>query len=361
MTVAIFGLLVFLAAMNGANDVSKGIATLAGAGVTRYRTAIAWGTVTTLGGCLLSLTVAAKLTALFSKGIVSHPPTNAFTLAVLVGAGAWVAIATLTRLPVSTTQAIIGALVGAGLLLGAGSVHWGALPEKVVVPTLLAIALAYGASLVLNLLPERLPECICIEASHLTEPTVTSDGALAFTGASDVGGLRWETGTVEDCRIHGRGGRRARVTVNGLHWLSSGATGFARGLNDAPKIVAVGAFALVPAGMSAQQVLFVVAVAMAAGSVVAGSRVAHRLGDDVVTLTHVEGAKANVVTAALVGLSAGYGVPLSTTQVSASAIAGAAGVHPSRLHRRTLRDFVLAWTVTPFVAALVAAVVYALV
>jgi len=118
VTVAIFGLLVFLAAMNGANDVSKGIATLAGAGVTRYRTAIAWGTVTTLGGCLLSLTVAAKLTALFSKGIVSHPPTNAFTLAVLVGAGAWVAIATLTRLPVSTTQAIIGALVGAGLLLG---------------------------------------------------------------------------------------------------------------------------------------------------------------------------------------------------------------------------------------------------
>jgi PiT family inorganic phosphate transporter len=85
-----------LAAANGANDVSKGVATLAGAGVTRYRTAIVWGTITTLVGCLFSLTVADKLTKLFSSGIVTQQPDDGFTIAVLVGTIAWVAVATAT-------------------------------------------------------------------------------------------------------------------------------------------------------------------------------------------------------------------------------------------------------------------------
>jgi len=51
---AIFALIVALAAVNGANDVSKGVATLAGSGITRYRTAILWGALTTLEGSLFS-------------------------------------------------------------------------------------------------------------------------------------------------------------------------------------------------------------------------------------------------------------------------------------------------------------------
>jgi hypothetical protein len=55
MIVTIFIMLIGLAAANGANDVSTGVATLAGVGVTRYRTALLWGTVTTLAGALLSI------------------------------------------------------------------------------------------------------------------------------------------------------------------------------------------------------------------------------------------------------------------------------------------------------------------
>jgi PiT family inorganic phosphate transporter len=106
-------------------------------------------------------------------------------------------------------------------------------------------------------------------------------------------------------------------------------------------------------------VLLYVAGAMAVGSVLFGTRVARRLGDDVVRMDHIEGFKANLTTATLVGFAANRGLPLSTTQVSSSAIAGAAGQHPSRLNRRTLRDFLLAWTVTPVAAALVAAMVFA--
>jgi PiT family inorganic phosphate transporter len=112
--------------------------------------------------------------------------------------------------------------------------------------------------------------------------------------------------------------------------------------------------------MTPHQVLFLVAGAMALGSLLAGRRVAHRLGDDVVQMSHVEGAKANLTTAALVGLAAGKGFPLSTSQVSASAIAGAAGTHPARVNPQAVRDFLLASTLTPIAAAVLAAAVYAL-
>ena len=346
MNIAIFLLLAALAAANGGNDVPKGVATLAGAGVARYRTAVLWGTAATLAGSLVSLHFADRLTKLFSKGIVTAPPTEAFALAVLVGTGTWVALATVAKLPVSTTHALVGSLVGAGLLVGGGAVNWSSIGPKVVQPLLLGVVVAYAISFVLNLLPSRVPECVCVELAPTT---------LRFGGVPEL-----SAGSVEECRLHRSSGRRALLTVNGAHWLSSGAASFARGLNDTPKIVAIGAFALVPAGMTSEQVLFVVAGAMAAGSAVVGIRVARRLGEGVVHMSHMEGFKANLTTAALVGLAANRGLPLSTTHVSTGAIAGAAGRHVSRLNRRTLRDFLLAWTVTPFVSAAVAAGVFAL-
>jgi len=348
-----------LAAANGANDVSKGVATLAGAGLTRYRTAIIWGTITTLAGCLFSLTVADELTKLLSSGIVTSEPDDAFAIAVLVGTIAWVAFATITRLPVSTTQALIGALVGAGLVLGGDAIEWSALPEKIVLPTLLAISLAYGISFLLSLIPKHVPECICVSTGAPPATVTLSEGALAFTAGSGAA-LRWESGTFEECRVHNPK-RRALFSVDAVHWLSSGAVGFARGLNDAPKLVAIGAFALVPGTMTSNELLWIVTLAMAAGSLAAGQRVARRLGDDVLDLTHVEGTKANVTTAGLVGAAAFGGFPLSTTQVSASAIAGASGTHPGRLHRRTLRDFAIAWLVTPLAGGIVAATVYTMI
>jgi len=80
VTAAILLLTAGLAAANGANDVSKGVATLAGAGVTRYRTAIMWGVTATFAGSMLSLLLAARITRLFSKGIVAATPTDACLL-----------------------------------------------------------------------------------------------------------------------------------------------------------------------------------------------------------------------------------------------------------------------------------------
>jgi PiT family inorganic phosphate transporter len=318
-----------LAAANGSNDVSKGIATLAGAGVTGYRAAVAWGTATTLAGALASIWLGGHLLAMFSSGIVNTTPTTAFAVAVLAGAAGWVALATAARLPVSTTHAIVGALVGSGLVLDATSVRWGPLVSKVMVPLLLSAALAIAASAALG------------AAMQLSAPAL----------------VHHKVGAAAREQLENAPARRRAAEVP--HWLSAGAVGVARGLNDTPKLTAIAACALLPAGWSVGDITALVAIAMALGALVAGTAVSRRLGEDVVALHHREGLQANLATSLLVGLGAGYGLPMSTTHVSAGAIAGVSGTQFRRLNGRTLRDFLIAWSLTPLVAGLIAAAVLA--
>ena len=358
LSVAVMFLTVALAAANGANEVSKGIAILAGAGVARYRTAILWGTVTTLVGAVASMTVAERLTALFSRGIVTAPPTLPFALAVLVGATVWVGFATTTRLPVSTTHAIVGALIGAGTELAPGAVNWSVLLTNVAGPLLASIGVAYVASAALSWVPFGRGECLCVEVPTSAPRVVSGGNGAAIAVGKALPMLAVPTGTIAECRAHGAG--RLRITMTAAHWLTSGATGLARGLNDTPKIVAIGAFALVPTGGDPRWLVTVVAVAMATGGLIAGMRVARSLGEKVVRMDHVEGFRANLATAVLVGVGANLGLPMSTTHVATAAIAGLARGDLARLNRRTLREFGLAWTVTPVSADLISAFVFRL-
>lgn len=337
-----FLLVSVLAAVNGGNDVPKGVATLAGAGVTKYRVAILWGTFTTLVGCLCSVALASKMTDLFSSGVVTAKPTTAFALAVLIGAAGWVGLATVLRLPVSTTHALIGSLLGAGLLFAPSSVAWDSIPNRVVAPLLLSIGVAYGTSVIL---------AICFSSRRIPDAGSTSTTAPRPTTQEGTVLLATQRASAVDKRAPLRA-----LTV--AHWVTSGATGFARGLNDTPKIVAIGAFTLVPAGMTTWQIMLVVAISMAVGSLLGGMRVAERLGSGVVQMNHREGFLANLTTAVLVGMGASYGLPMSTTHVSTGAIAGSAGPNLSRLSGKTLRDFLIAWLVTPIFAAAVAALAF---
>ena len=116
-------LVVALAFANGTNDVSKAIATLVGSGVTNYRIAIRWGTLWTVAGAGVAAFVAGAMVKTSTSGLIqagTDIPRTA-TLAVLIGAMAWVLFASRTGLPVSTTHALMGAIVGAGFIALSGS------------------------------------------------------------------------------------------------------------------------------------------------------------------------------------------------------------------------------------------------
>lgn len=139
--------------------------------------------------------------------------------------------------------------------------------------------------------------------------------------------------------------RRAPLAV--VHWLTSGATSFARGLNDAPKIVALGLGFRVALGPAAPTwLLFVgVALAMAVGGWANGRHVLETLAERVTRLGDAEGVGANLTTAVLVGAASPLGLPVSITHVAGGAIlGGAAGGSPGRWG--VVGQIGLAWLVT---------------
>jgi len=149
-----FALVFALASANGANDVSKAIATLVGSGVTDYRSAIAWGAVWTVVGAALAAFVASAMIKTFSHGLVQTGTIiePAVTLGVLTGAMVWVLFASLTGLPVSTTHALTGAIVGTGFVAFAGEgLIWSAIGKKIALPLLLSPFLAFVFSLLIHL------------------------------------------------------------------------------------------------------------------------------------------------------------------------------------------------------------------
>ncbi len=353
----------FLAYVNGANDVSKGIATLVGSGVAGYRRAVLWGAAWTAAGGFLGAHFAGAILATFGNGLMAPgaSPSLSAALAALFGAAAWVVLATRAGLPVSTTHAIVGSLTGVAVLgYGMDAVMWTALSTKLLLPLLVS---PFAALLLTGLILRagRSPagrassgaECLCAEA----EPVVVAAGragsarrAALMPGPPQV---RFTTGATEACAAERPAAMR--LTLDHLHWLTSGATSLARGMNDAPKIVAlILAASALAGGATVPGSLFfaVVTLAMVAGSLAAGRRVTRVLGEKVTPMDHREGFAANLVTAVLVSAGAVSGMPMSTTHVSSGGIIGA-GARRRSVDRRVLRRIAFSWVVTlPAAAAL---------
>lgn len=362
-TLLVLAVAASLACANGANDVSKGIATLVGSGVTDYRRAVAWGTAWTgVGGLLGALFAGAMLTT-FGDGLLTVGTTSTFVgaFAVLVGAAGWVVIATRTGLPVSTTHAIVGSMVGVGVVAyGADAVQWSALGGRILLPLLLAplaslliTGALFRATLHRSSAAGERADCVCAEVEPAMVIAGMAGSARSAALVTQAPHLRITTGPAEACAT---GSPAAlRLTVDHLHWLTSGATSLARGMNDAPKIVALVMAASVVLGRTTvpTATLFgLITGAMVVGSLVAGRRVTHVLATKVTPMDHHEGFGANLVTAGLVTAGAVYGLPMSTTHVSSGGIFSV-GAHRGTLNRKTLRDILLAWVVTlPASAAL---------
>lgn len=354
-----------LAYVNGANDVSKGIATLVGSGLSNYRGAILWGTLWTAIGGLLGSVLATAMVSTFGHGLLAPSTTQTLSagVATLLGAAAWVLIATRTGLPVSTTHAIVGSLVGvAAVAYGVDGVRWSALGAKVVLPLLLTPLLSLALVTLLLKSTRRfagsaeahLPDCLCAEVAPAASVPAGPGASVA-----PMYKMRLQIVAAPQAACAAERPRAARLTLDHLHWFTAGAASFARGMNDAPKIVALvlAASALqdtssTVGGLAQPQLFLLVTTGMVLGSLVGGRRVTRVLAEKVTPMDHREGFLANLVTAGLVTAGATLGLPMSTTHVSSGGIIGA-GAQRSSLNPKTLKEILLAWVVTlPAAAAL---------
>lgn len=305
---------------NGFHDSANAIATVVATHVLRPRIAVAWAALFNFVAFLVVGTTVANTvgqtvrTEYFSLPVV---------FAALLGAVCWNYLSWWFGLPTSSSHALVGALVGAGLAHGGFAAIRGASVEK----TALFIVISPVAGLLLG-------------------------GAVMLS-------LRILLRHA-DVEVAERRFRFAQLA-------SSAAVALAHGGNDAQKTMGVIAALLVATGhLSATGdlhvplwVVLAAETAIALGTASGGWRIVRTMGTSITKLRPVSGFAAETGAAIALFGSTAFGAPVSTTHTVAGAIAGvgsenrAAGVNWSIFGR-----VALAWLVTMPVAGSIAALVY---
>src|SRR3989442_1388901 len=286
-----------LAYPNGPNAVPKAIATFAGSGVTNYRTAVIWGTIWTTVGAAASGVVAGAMLNTFSTGLlqpgVAAPP--ALAGAVVVGAIPRVLLASRAGLPVSPTHPLTRALVGGGLVaFGSDGLTWPAITQKIALPLLLSPVLALSLSLVLHPVMRVIAgrwegACLCVMPASRALVSVDAHGnTRTLFQASALG--QPVVAVPSQCDRAGLQG--VTVGLDTTHCISSGLTSLARGVDDAPKILAMlllgGAVAAWPSDTMKVAAFACAALAMGLGGFIGGESGDGVVGGEVTRVDSVE-------------------------------------------------------------------------
>ncbi len=357
-----------LAYANGANDNFKGVATLFGSGTIDYKKALYWATLTTFIGSLTALALARELLVVFSgKGLVPDSVAGLphFSLSITLATALTVMLATKFGLPVSTTHALTGAMVGAGWFASSSGVNIEKLGSSFFLPLALSPVLAIATTVTIyplfrwgrNRLAVTKETCLCIgtEAVAVAQQSLGKEESAWLLQERSIPAI----GIGEDavCREKYFGavfGVNAQTILDGLHFLSAGIVSFARGLNDAPKIAAL---LLAGSVLRPNMAILGVALAMAVGGLTHSRKVAETLSHRVTSMNSGQGFTANLITGIIVILASKLSLPVSTTHVSCGALFGI-GAITRQAHWRTIAGILLAWVTTLPMAALLGGICF---
>ncbi|SJM93758.1 inorganic phosphate transporter [Crenothrix polyspora] len=370
MTTVLIIAVCFLAFANGANDNFKGVASLYGSGASSYRCALAWTTVSTLAGSVCAIYLANALLVKFSgKGVAPDALIQSipFMTAVATGAGLTVLLATRFGFPISTTHALLGAIVGSVLAAAPETINFVALQKNFFLPLLLSplIAVLLSIAVYSSLKQLRLALnigqdlCLCTESIASSTPNFTAAPVSSVVMLENTRAVLSVDNAVA-CQQRQTAqllGFNVQRVLNGLHFLSAGTVCFARGLNDTPKIA--GLLWLAPP-IAVQWVIVLIAALMALGGVLNSRRIAETMSHKITAISPSQGLAANLSTACLVILASKFGLPVSTTHVSVGALFGI-GLRNQSVNGRMMAGILLAWITTLPCAALCAAAMYSLV
>ncbi|GAA3640901.1 inorganic phosphate transporter [Microlunatus ginsengisoli] len=307
---------------NGFHDAANAIASAVSTRALTPRVALAIAAIANLFGALLSTGVAVTIAA-----SIIEPPSGARGLAVvlaaLVGAIVWNFTTWYFGLPSSSSQALIGGLVGAGLA-SHSEIHWmSGVIGKVIVPMIISpvIGLVLGYSLMIIAL--------------------------------------WALRRANPHRVD-RGFRIAQI-------FSATSLALGHGLQDAQKGMGIIVLALVTAGYQSDFVvpvwtMLLCATALAAGTYSGGRRIMRTIGRRIFPLRPVHGFVAEATASSVLYLTAFVvAAPISTTQVMTASVMGVGSTRRLRaVHWGVAREIGLAWVLTLPAAALIGAVAYPL-
>lgn len=311
--------------LNGFHDVSNSVAAAVRTRALAPTVAVLLAALFALLGALLGTSLAVFFVGA-ARGL--PPGTNglAILLTAVVAASGWNVLTWYRGTPSSSTHALLGGIVGAGIAsrLTSGPAMEGA-PEgfllRLVLPLLLAPVIAY---------------------------------LLAYLAVFPA---TWLLRHGSPARVN-RGNRMAQAVLTGVFALG-------QGLQDGQRTTAVVLLALIGTGSAdgvgiPMWVQVFAALLLAAGSLFGGWRITHTLGHRLVHIDPMRGSTAQGVGSAMLLVSGiVLHLPLSGTQVMASAIVGAGANQPfASVRRPRVVRVLLVWLGTVPATALLGAVLF---
>ncbi|WP_338441262.1 inorganic phosphate transporter [Synechococcus elongatus IITB4] len=329
--------------INGFHDSANTIAPLIYSRVLTPLAAVVWSSVWNLVGAIASSgTVAFGIVALLPPTAAGQSPDWWAVAALLLVAIAWNWVTWWRGIPLSSSQTLIGALIGVhwGQLWSEQAWTWQALTvpplpatvEALLLSPLLGFALAYGLlSLVRSRLQSRLDQ---LEAPGEQPLSWRVRGSLLLASA----GMSLSHGTND-----GQKGMGLLLLILATALPDR----FATALDQHH----------LPLGIKA-----IVALSLAIGTLIGWQRITHTLGEAMGDrpLTTAQALSASTVTTATILTASAWGLPISTTQVLTAGIAGSTLATQTALNRQTIRRLLWTWLITLPIAIGSALLLYSL-
>jgi inorganic phosphate transporter, PiT family len=396
----------------GANDVANAMGTSVGSKAVTLKQAIVIAAIFEFSGAVL---VGSHVADTLRNGLIdtsffdAQPQLLAIgMLSALLAAGIWLFIATIFGLPVSTTHAIVGSVVGIGIAaIGFHAVHW---PKVIQIATswvispLLGGVMAYAIFTTLRKVIyrsarpiqaiKRVGPFLIFTLFFILSMSVLFKGlknlkldlsvyqALGLSSlialmAAGIGGVliaRMKEEPVEKPNKFGTGELRSqfhsveRVFMK-MQILTACSMAFAHGANDVAN--AIGPLAVI-ASLYQQSVGIAVktagipmwivllgGVGIVIGLATYGYKVIQTIGNNITELTPMRGFSAELAAASTILVGSRMGLPISTTHTLVGAVIGiglAQGVNG--INRKVIINIVNSWLITVPFAAIVAIVIY---
>ena len=307
--------------LNGLHDAANSIATIVSTRVLRPHYAVFWAAFFNFIAFLFfGLNVAQTI----GTGIIDASVVDArVVFGALMGAISWNLITWAFGIPSSSSHALIGGLVGAGVARnGIGAIVWGGLSK-----TGAAIVLSPMVGFTLALLLVLIVSWILVRATPFAV-----DNAFRM-----------------------------------LQFLSASLYSLGHGGNDAQKTMGIIAVLLYSQGHLGGEfhvpfwVVIVCQLAMGLGTLFGGWRIVHTMGSKITRLTPLQGFCAETGGAVTLFMATGLGIPVSTTHTITGAIVGVgAARRVSAVRWNIAGSIVIAWIVTMPASGLIGAAFYAL-
>ena len=310
--------------LNGLHDAANSIATVVATRLLSPLQAVAFAAVFNFAAYFLTLAFPSlhAVADTIGKGLIAQNLiTPAVVFGALVGAMFWNVVTWLKGIPSSSSHALIGGLIGAGIAhAGLTGVQWGGLSK-----TLIAIVLSPLLGMILAMLVMLL-----------------SSWALRQTKA-----------------------RAAERTLRLLHLVSSGAYSLSHGLNDAQKTMGIIAVLLYSTGYLHGEfavphwVALSCYIAIALGTLTGGWRIIETMGTRITKLSQHQGFSASLAGSIVLFSASTLGIPVSTTHTITGAVIGAGTARrASAVRWGVAQSVVVAWIITIPASAAVGALFY---